>query len=264
VDIATLAALGGGVFIILIGIATAGGLQTIPSYIDIPSVIITIGGSLLATLGTNTLPGAIGALKTVGIVIKMPSLDMSGLVKQIVDLSNTARKEGLLALEEAANGIEDPLLKKGLLLTADGTEPELVRAILEAEIDAVDARHKLNIKFFEDWASQGPSWGMIGTLIGLVNMLNNMSDASSLGPNMAVALITTFYGSAIANWICFPVAEKLKFDNDQELTYKGVMIEGILSIQAGENPRVTEEKLKAFMTPSEREAYDAANGGGGE
>jgi chemotaxis protein MotA len=95
-------------------------------------------------------------------------------------------------------------------------------------------------------------------------MLNNMSDASSLGPNMAVALITTFYGSAIANWICFPVAEKLKFDNDQELTYKGVMIEGILSIQAGENPRVTEEKLKAFMTPSEREAYDAANGGGGE
>jgi len=260
-DIATLLALAGGLGIIAVGIATAGGLQTLPSYMDVPSAIITFGGAIIATFGTTTLPEAIAAFKTIGIAIKAPPFDLTALVTQIVELSNTARKEGLLALEEASNNVEDPLLKKGLVLTADGTEPELVRAILEAEIDAIDQRHKANAKFFDDLGAQGPAWGMIGTLIGLVNMLNNMSDASALGPNMAVALITTFYGSALANWICFPVGEKLKKDNAIELTYKGVMVEGILSIQAGENPRVTEEKLKAFMAPAERAAYEAANGG---
>jgi chemotaxis protein MotA len=248
--------------VILIGIATAGGLQTIPSYIDIPSLVITFGGAFICVFGSTDIPSFVNSLKCVGKAMSPPSYDMSSLVKQIVELSNTARKDGLLALEEASNNVEDALLKKGLVLTADGTEPELVRAILEAEIDAIDGRHKVNIKMWEDLGAEGPAWGMIGTLIGLVNMLNNMSDASSLGPNMAVALITTFYGSALANWICFPIAEKLKQANGNELTYKGVMVEGILSIQAGENPRVTEEKLKAFMSPADQEAYNAANGGG--
>ena len=263
-DIASLLGVGLCFIFMILSIVFSAGITGVVYFLDAPSAMITFGGAFMAVLASRSMPSFINGIKSYTLIFKMPADDTKGTIKQIIDLSNTARKEGLLALEEAANSIEDPLLKKGLLLTADGTEPELVRAILEAEIDAVDARHKLNIKFFEDWASQGPSWGMIGTLIGLVNMLNNMSDASSLGPNMAVALITTFYGSAIANWICFPIAEKLKFDNDLELTFKGVMIEGILSIQAGENPRVTEEKLKAFMTPSEREAYDAANGGGGE
>jgi chemotaxis protein MotA len=263
VDIATLGSVLLGLAMVLLGIATAGGLQSIPSYIDIPSVAITFGGAFAATLGTKTMDGFVSGIKTFGMAMKLPSMDMSAMIKQIIDLSNTARKEGLLALEEASSNIEDPLLKKGLLLTADGTEPELVRGILEAEISSIDGRHKENIKFWEDLAAQGPSWGMIGTLVGLVNMLKNMSDASSIGPSMATALLTTLYGSLLANWICFPIAEKLKFDNGSELTYKSVMIEGILSIQAGENPRVTEEKLKAFLNPSQRQAYEAANGEGG-
>ncbi|WP_026508762.1 motility protein A [Butyrivibrio sp. MC2013] len=261
-DLATLISLVGGLAIILIGIATAGGLQTIPSYIDVPSMIITFGGAFICVFGSQSVPGFIGGVKTIGKALNEPKFDMAGLVKQIVELSNTARKDGLLALEEASNNIEDPLLKKGLVLTADGTEPELVRAILEAEIESIDGRHKVGIKLWEDIGAQGPAWGMIGTLVGLVNMLNNMSDASALGPNMAVALITTFYGSALANWVCFPVSNKLKLNNEKELTYKGVMVEGILSIQAGENPRVTEEKLKAFMSPADQAAYNAANGSG--
>ena len=122
-------------------------------------------------------------------------------ITRIIELSNVARKEGLLALEEAANNIEDPFLKKGILLIVDGTDPELVRSILETELISIEGRHKKTISFWEDMAAMGPAWGMIGTLIGLVNMLKQMNDPSSIGPQMAVALITTLYGSLLANWI---------------------------------------------------------------
>lgn len=127
-----------------------------------------------------------------------------------------------------------------------------MRAIMETELVSMDSRHKARIGFWENVGSMGPAWGMIGTLVGLVNMLNNMEDASSIGPNMATALITTLYGSLLANWICAPVSNKLKAQNDMEMMQKEIMIEGLLSIQAGENPRVIEEKLKSFMSPNER------------
>ena len=155
--------------------------------------------------------------------------------------------------------MDEPFLKKGVLLVVDGTDPDLVRAILETEMECIDSRHKNTSGFWETLASMGPAWGMIGTLVGLVNMLNNMSDASSIGPSMAVALITTLYGSLLANWICTPTAAKLKADNAVEMMQKQVMIEGLLSIQAGENPRVIEEKLKSFLSPKERE--NAGSGG---
>ena len=138
------------------------------------------------------------------------------------------------------------------MLVVDGTDPELVRGILETELTCLEERHKKVISFWEKWAELGPAWGMIGTLIGLVNMLNNMEDASSIGPSMAVALITTLYGSIIANWLCNPVATKMKVNNDLEVIIKEVMVEGLLSIQAGENPRVIEEKLKSFLSPAVR------------
>ena len=129
-------------------------------------------------------------------------------------------------------------------------------------------RHKTNYSLFEDIASQGPAWGMIGTLLGLVNMLNDMSDASKIGPSMATALITTLYGSVMANWFCFPASAKLKARSNAEYMSKSIVIEGLLSIQAGENPRVTEEKLKSFLSPVDRTAYEAETGtgsaGGGE
>ena len=183
------------------------------------------------------------------------------MITNIINLSNVARKEGLLALEEAASDIEDEFLKKGIMLIVDGTDPELVRGILETDLTCTEDRHKQVFAFWEKWAELGPAWGMIGTLIGLVNMLKNLEDASTIGPNMAVALLTTLYGSLIANWLCNPTATKLKLNNANEMVIKQIVVEGLLSIQAGENPHVIEEKLKTFITPKERETLGAAGGG---
>ena len=221
-------------------------------YYDLPSVIITIGGSIAGVLASNKLKDFIIGLKSISLAFKEKVIDPGAVISNIIDLSNVARKEGLLALEEASNDIEDPFLKKGIMLVVDGTDPELVRGILETELTCLEERHKKIISFWEKWAELGPAWGMIGTLIGLVNMLNNMEDASSIGPSMAVALITTLYGSIIANWLCNPVATKMKVNNDLEVIIKEVMVEGLLSIQAGENPRVIEEKLKSFLSPAVR------------
>ena len=144
---------------------------------------------------------------------------------------------------------EDEFMKKGILLIVDGTEPELVRGILETELANMDDRHRKVSGFFDYMAAMGPAWGMIGTLIGLINMLKNLEDASSIGPAMSVALVTTLYGSLIANWLCNPTASKLKVNNEREVAIKEMIVEGLLSIQAGENPRVIEEKLKSFLTP---------------
>ncbi len=200
--------------------------------------------------------------KSFGIAMKNVEYDEIEKIKQIIDLSNVARKEGLLALEEAANsGIDDEFMKKGILLIVDGTDPEFVRRILETELECIEDRHKSTISFWENLASMGPAWGMIGTLIGLVLMLKDLQDISSVGPNMAVALITTFYGSLLANWVCLPVAAKLKEKNSAEIMIKTIVVEGLLSIQAGENPRVIEEKLKSFIDPTARESLTS---GGGE
>lgn len=221
-------------------------------YYDLPSVIITIGGSIAGVLASNKLKDFITGLKSISLAFKEKVIDPGAVISNIIDLSNVARKEGLLALEEASNDIDDPFLKKGIMLVVDGTDPELVRGILETELTCLEERHKKVISFWEKWAELGPAWGMIGTLIGLVNMLNNMEDASTIGPSMAVALITTLYGSIIANWLCNPVATKMKVNNDLEVIVKEVMVEGLLSIQAGENPRVIEEKLKSFLSPAIR------------
>ena len=175
-----------------------------------------------------------------------------------------ARKEGLLALEEAANDIEDDFMKKGVMLVVDGTDPELVRGIMETSLSCMEERHKKVIAFWEKWAELGPAWGMIGTLIGLVNMLQNLEDASTIGPAMAVALLTTLYGSLIANWLCNPTASKLKVNNEREVAIKEMIVEGLLSIQAGENPRVIEEKLKSFLTPQAAGSLGEGDEAGGE
>ena len=157
--------------------------------------------------------------------------------------------------------MDDPFLKKGILLMVDGTDPELVRAIMETELVSIEGRHKNCIGFWDTLGAMGPAWGMIGTLVGLVDMLYHMDNVATLGPAMAVALITTFYGSVLANMICIPVSAKLKADNGMEMMMKEVMIEGLLSIQAGENPRVIEEKLKSFLAPKDREAATGDVGG---
>ncbi|MGN0346451.1 MAG: motility protein A [Lachnospiraceae bacterium] len=226
--------------------------SAISNFLDPQSAIITFGGAFCAVMTMNTMKDFTSGIKSLALIFKSPKLDTVQIIAKIIDLSNIARKEGLLSLEEAARDIDDDFLKKGILLIVDGTDPELVRDILETELGSIEARHKGKIKFWSDVAAMGPSWGMIGTLVGLINMLQNMSDASAIGPSMAVALITTLYGSLLANWIGTPAATKLTVNNEAELLVKEIMIEGLLSIQAGENPRVIEEKLKSFLAPKDR------------
>lgn len=244
----------------IFGVASSAGLDHIAWYLDAPSAIITFGGAIFAVMCMNTMNSFIGGLKSLTLIFKAPVLDVKAMITKIIDLSNVARKDGLLSLEEAAGELDDAFMKKGILLIVDGTDPELVRGILETEMVATEDRHKVNIQFWEDLGAMGPAWGMIGTLVGLVNMLYNMDDASSIGPAMAVALITTLYGSMLANWICSPTANKLKVNNNNEMMMKTIMIEGLLSIQAGENPRVIEEKLKSFLSPADR-ASSSSEGG---
>ena len=246
------------VYGILVGQAD---VSVLLNFVDIPSVFITIGGSLCCVLTMSPgLKGFIENLSSIKHAIKKLPANEEETIKTIIQLSNIARKEGLLSLEEAANGIDDEFLKKGVLLIVDGTDPELVRGILETELNCIEGRHASKIGFWDSLAAMGPAWGMIGTLIGLINMLKKMDDAKSIGPNMAVALVTTFYGSMLANWICIPIATKLRANSAREIMVKEVMVEGLLSIQAGENPRVIEEKLKSFLSPARRSAMKEEGG----
>ena len=231
-------------------------------FIDIPSVTITIGGSFMCILSAYELKDYLQYLKSFALIFKAPKSNTQEMITKIIDLSNVARKEGLLSLEEAAGDIGDDFLKKGILLVVDGTDPELVRAIMETELSSIEARHGNVITFYERLASMGPAWGMIGTLVGLVNMLYNMEDSSKIGPAMAVALLTTLYGSLIANWLATPASFKMRNFNGDEVMTKEIIIEGLLSIQAGENPRVIEEKLKSFLSPSQRNTTGSQDDGG--
>ena len=264
VDIATLLGMLLGTAALIFGLISSAGLDGLHYYWDEASVIITFGGAIASTVVQFTLSDLIEGVKSFIPAFKLSAFNTSEMIQNIIDLSNIARKEGLLSLEEAATEIEDEFLKKGILLVVDGTDPDLVRAILETELNCIDSRHKKRISFWEVLSAMGPAWGMIGTLIGLVIMLYNMDDPTGLGPAMGVALITTFYGSVLANYLCIPIAGKLSISNEAELMQKEIMVEGLLSIQAGENPRVIEEKLKSFLAPSERAKPEEDDAGGEE
>lgn len=262
-DISTLIGIIGGIGLIIFGILWGQpSAAVLLNFVDIPSLFITVGGTFSSTLTSYKLKDFLNGLKSISIIFKSPEIDNVSVINRIIELSNVARKEGLLALEEVASGLEDEFMKKGILLIVDGTEPELVRGILETEMDFMEERHSRLAGFWDTIASMGPAWGMIGTLIGLVNMLKDLQDSSAIGPSMATALLTTLYGSLIANWFCTPIANKLKEQNSIEYQLKEIVIEGLLSIQAGENPRVIEEKLKSFLAPASRNALSTEEGGG--
>ncbi len=233
--------------LMIFGMLVGQDISVIMGFLHAPSALITYGGALGCMMASCTMPDFIANLKSIGLIFKMSSMNVPEIIQKIIDLSNVARKEGLLSLEEAAGEIEDEFLKKGIMLVVDGTDPELVRAIMETELASVEERHKDKIGFWDGLGAMGPA-------CGLINMLRDLSDFASIGPNMSTALITTFYGSVLANWICAPVASKLKSKNGEEMMVKEIEIEGLLSIQAGENPRVIEEKLKSFLAPKDRSA----------
>lgn len=263
-DIATIIGIVGCAAAVVYGIVSGDqGFAALGNFWDMPSFLITICGSLMCMM---TMSGSIGdfvnSLKSFLLTTKTLESNEADTIHKIIDLANVARKEGLLQLEEAAADIDDDFLKKGIMLIVDGTDQELVSSILETELECIEQRHGKVIGFWDNLAAMGPAWGMIGTLIGLINMLKLLDDPSSIGPNMAVALVTTMYGSLLANWIATPIATKLRARNKQEIMMKEVICEGILSIQAGENPRVIEEKLKSFLAPKDRN--DVLNNGSPE
>lgn len=259
-DIGTIGGLVVGLALIVWSIISANSPLT--AFVDIPSVIVVVGGTFAAVFiaAPMKLVLSIGAI--FGKAAGGGSINAVEIITKIIELANVARREGLLALEEAVGQVKDDFLKKGVMLIVDGTDPELVKSILETELSYIEGRHSEGKGLFDTIGSLAPAFGMIGTLIGLVIMLNNLDDPSSIGPSMAVALITTFYGSVVANLFCIPIAKKLSSKSAEEILTREIMIEGLLSIQAGENPRIIEEKLKAFLSPKVRKTMTSADGGG--
>lgn len=248
-DIATILGIIVGIVFVVGGILADG---SIIDFWDLASILIVLGGTVASTLVAYPLKNVLEAVKIAGKAFRSYEEDPYEIIIQINTLANIARKEGLLALEEASEDINEEFLKKGSMLIVDGTDPELVRNLLETELSFVEERHGKGQGIFEAMGAYSPAFGMIGTLIGLINMLKKLDDPGSIGPSMAVALITTFYGSVLANLVFIPIANKLKLKSREEILRKEIMVEGLLSIQAGENPRIIEEKLKAFLPPKAR------------
>jgi len=248
-DIATIVGLVGGSVLILWGMSQGGSLGT---FVDLPSVAIVVGGGTAAVLVCFPLPQVISTIKVVKNAFMPPSLDTENIVGVIVTFAEKARREGLLTLEEDAAALDNEFLQKAIRLVVDGTDPELVRDILEIELAFLEDRHKLGKDIFDQFGTFFPAFGMIGTLIGLIAMLANLDDPSSIGAGMAVALLTTFYGALLANFVALPIAKKLGIRSQEEVLMRQVIVEGVLSIQNGENPRIVQEKLKAFFPPKMR------------
>ena len=250
-DLASAVGLALSVGFVLFGILLGG---SITLFIDVPSMLIVFGGTLGATLLNYPLGEVIGVLKVVKKAFLHTEQSPTQIIDTLVSFAETARREGILSLEQKASSLDDDFLKKGINLAVDGTEPEYIKDIMTTEVDYIAERHKKGAGVFEAMATYAPAFGMIGTLIGLVQMLANMSDPSTIGPSMAVALITTLYGALIANLVCLPIAGKLKARSGNEMLVRALCIEGIMSIQSGDNPRIVEGKLKAFLPPSLRGA----------
>ena len=243
----------GGIAVIVYGTLTGG---SISAYIDIPSLIIVTGGGLFCTILSYPLADTIKALKAIPLIFKAPKTSAIKTIQLLVELSQKARREGLLALESAQDDIEEDFLKKAMELVVDGIEAEIIKTIMQLEIDSMAIRHQNGQAYFKTLAAQFPAWGMIGTLLGLINLLRGLDDPSSVGPAMAIAIITTFYGSVMANFICNPIADKLAGYSAEEIRMREMMMEGVLSIQSGENPRLMEHKLKTFLSPAQQLEYD--------
>ena len=243
----------GTVLIVFVGITPA----KLGNFWDAESVAIVVGGALAAVIASYPL----GILKTVLSHTKMllqgNKYNIAELVNTLEEMAQLARKNGLLALEEKANELDDMFFKQGIMLIVDATEPEEVRSLLENDVDAMAARHEESIGIYDKASAYSPAFGMIGTLVGLVNMLKGMNldgdGSADIGPAMATALITTFYGCILANLIFSPIAKKLRVRNEEELLYKQIMIEGILAIQAGDNPKFLKEKLVTYVSQKQRQ-----------
>lgn len=236
-----------GFVMIMIAILSSGGREWLSNFVDIASLLIVIGG----VIGSLFINFKYEQIKLFWVVMKEAfrknDRNLTQLIQLFILLSEKARKEGLLSLELELEDIEDEFIKKGILLAIDGIEPEVINEIMNAEIIAMEERQHKGRNILEKAGEYAPAWGMIGTLIGLVLMLSNLEDPASLGPNMAIALITTLYGVVLANLVFLPMASKLQNKTEEDVFVRQIIIEGIIGVQSGQNPRILEEKLSAFL-----------------
>jgi len=252
VDLATVIGLVGALGLIVAAMAMGVGVG---AYIDPQSVLIVVVGSIMTLFINYKMEHMTKFAKVFMLAIK-PSYqpDFPELIKKLVEYATQARRDGILALEGSVANEEDEFLKKGLSMAVDGNEPDTIRELLEVDLEQMDERHKTMASIFSGWAGLAGAMGMIGTLVGLVAMLLNMADPSAIGPAMAVALLTTLYGAMIGNIFGGPIAGKLGLRNADEILAKTMIIEGIMSIQSGDNPRTLEAKLLSFLPPAQRQS----------
>ncbi len=228
------------------------------AYVDVPSMLIVIGGASAAVTASFPVAKLLKLPKVLKITLRNRRTDPNGLIEQMVKFAEVARRDGILALEGMTEEMEDELLVSGIKMAVDGTDPELIEQILEADVENMMTRHEEGKGLFDAAGRFAPAFGMIGTLIGLVAMLANMEDPSAIGAGMAAALLTTLYGAVLANVLFLPLADKLAVKNDDELLIKTIIIKGVMSIQSGDNPRVVEQKLRTFLSPAQRAAAEEA------
>lgn len=238
-------------------------LGNLQNFFDVPSILITIGGTLAVMVAcypklAKSFP------KHIEIMLRAKAFNPTIYVDQLTELAQIARKNGLLALEEKANAQDDPFFKQAIMLIVDANDPDRVRSILENDIEQTSARHQEVVAMYERGSNAAPAFGMIGTLIGLINMLKSLdgADMNSLGPSMSVALVTTFYGSILAHVIFNPIAANLTARDEEEILCRQIIVEGIMAIQSGENPKFLRERLMTFMNQKEREDGGISNLGG--
>jgi chemotaxis protein MotA len=218
------------------------------------ALLLTFGGTFGVSMASNAMRDAKGFVGVIKSALLSPAVEPDAAVEEVVGFAEKARREGVLALEEDARNIEDPFLRKGIELVVDGTDPEELREILEADITSLKSRHKAGAKFFSDMGGFAPTLGIIGTVTGLIHVLQNLSSPGSLGPAISAAFAATLWGVLQANVFWLPIANKLKRTSELEVQRKELLLEGIMSIQGGANPRVVQQRLLSFLSPAEREA----------
>lgn len=249
-DIATVIGLVSGSGLLLWAIM---GKSDIGAFIDGGSVAIVLGGSVAAAMVSFPIKNLIAVATVVKNCFFGKTHNTSELIGEMVKFAEIARRDGILALENVTADIKDPFLVSGIQMAVDGTDPDLIETIMASDLEAVEARHAEGKALFDNIGRFAPAFGMIGTLIGLVIMLQNMEDPSKIGPAMAVALLTTMYGAIIANLFALPLAAKLGLRSREELLIKQIVIKGVMAIQAGDNPRIVEQKLRTFLPNRSRQ-----------
>jgi chemotaxis protein MotA len=240
---------------LLFAVASGGG--SIMGILDMPSFVLVFVGSYFALMIAYHLQDALGIWALFGKTFKIPVFNEQSIVQKLMAFSEKARREGLLALEDELEDLDDEFIKKGMRLMVDGTDAAVIRELMELELNQMQARHADKISLINMWVILSPGLGMLGTVVGLIAMLVNLDDKASIGTNMSLALVTTLYGSVFANQIFAPFACKLGLQDAREATVKEMIIEGVLSIQAGENTRILAQKLMAYLPPPARRIMEA-------